>query len=160
MKPNNYTKIMLFAVAWLWPLLVIASSNTTPLLTVYSEEMPNPVTLDRKALLSLPQVSMEEQLHWHGKPVNIEGPLISSLMEHLDISGDNLVITGLDGYKTEISMTKAYEMEAILILNFGGSPINTRELGPLILLFPQHSEISQQQKMALTVWQVVSIGIK
>ncbi len=167
MRIKSYTRAVfscIFCLIWLWPLVVNASSDATPLLTVVASEMSHSansqVTLDRTALLALPQASMESQVPWHDESARFEGPLISSLMEHLDIRGDTLVVTGLDGYSTRISLVEAFETEAMLALRCNDKPIDVREFGPLILLYPQGHGLSSQQLLFRTVWQVAHITVE
>jgi len=165
MRTNCYTRAVfssILCLVWLWPLVV--NADTTSMLTVVASETSHSansqVTLDRTALLSLPQASMESKVPWHDESARFEGPLISSLMEHLDIRGDTLVVTGLDGYSTRIPLVEAFETKAMLALRCNGRPIDVREFGPLILLYPQGHGLSSQQLLFRTVWQVTHITVE
>ena len=160
MPNNNCTRIILLALAWLWPLVVTASSGTAPLLTVQNGPGSAQLTLDRQVLLTLPQASMKTRVPWHDEPVRFEGPLLSSLIEHLQIRGDTLVVTGLDGYSTRVSLAESDAMRAMLAHRGNGKPLNVREFGPLLLLYPEGHGLSSQQRLFRTVWQVTRIDVE
>ncbi|WP_254277121.1 molybdopterin-dependent oxidoreductase [Halomonas sp. 3H] len=160
MPTKSCTRIILLALAWLLPLVATASSGTAPLLTVQIGPGTPSLTLDRQTLLTLPQASMETRVPWHDEPARFEGPLLSSLIEHLEIRGDTLVVTGLDGYSTRLSLAESDAMGAMLAHRCNGKPLNVREFGPLLLLYPEGHGLSSQQRLFRTVWQVTHIDVE
>lgn len=118
------------------------------------------MTLDRTSLLALPQSSMETRVPWHDGPARFEGPLLSRLMESLGVHGETLIVTGLDGYSIRIPLAEAYKMDAMMAHSCNGKSLSIRELGPLILLYPQGDGFSSQQRLFRTVWQVSHITVE
>lgn len=160
MPPKCYTRILIFSLLWLWSLTLSASPDAIPLLTVQIGPGSAELTLDRQALLSLPQNRLETQVPWHDEPAHFEGPLLSSLIEHLGIRGETLIVTGLDGYSTRVSLAESDVMGAMLAHRCNGTPLDIREFGPLLLLYPEGHGLSSQQRMFRTVWQVTHINVQ
>ncbi|WP_373190934.1 molybdopterin-dependent oxidoreductase [Halomonas sp.] len=118
------------------------------------------MTLDRQSLLTLPQASMETRVPWHDQPAKFEGPLLNTLVKHLGVRGETLVITGLDGYSTRISLDESTAMNAMLAHRCNGKALGIRDLGPLLLLLPEGYGLSTQQRLFRTVWQVTHIVVE
>lgn len=116
---------------------------------------------DREMLQSLPQHTVKTSTPWTEGASHYSGPLMRTLLEHLDAEGESVHVLALNGYEANIPVSDFYDYDVILTLERDQTAIPIREYGPLWVLYPfdQNEELLSEKIRFRAVWQVMHINV-
>ncbi|MEC9482245.1 MAG: molybdopterin-dependent oxidoreductase [Halomonas sp.] len=99
---------------------------------------------------------------WTQGVSRFEGPLARDLLDAVGAQGDDLTVTGLDGYVAEVPASDFRKHDVILALKRDGERIPIRERGPIFVLYPfdQKPELVTERIRFRSLWQVASILVE
>ncbi|MET0508638.1 MAG: molybdopterin-dependent oxidoreductase [Burkholderiaceae bacterium] len=124
--------------------------------------------LDAGALQGLPSVTIKPTLEYDSKPHQLEGPLLSSVLDAAGAPRGNTVQLGLravDGYNVTLSLSDAAAYRMIVAIRIDGKPMALGGLGPQWAVYDADSlaafkDKPVNQRFALCPWGLYHIDVK
>ncbi|THF50747.1 hypothetical protein FB480_102307 [Agrobacterium vitis] len=141
-------------------------AETKPILSINGLISKNAVDgtakFDRESLEALGMVSFETSCPWYTGKVKFEGPLMSSVLDHVGATGKLLDVQALNDYTTEIPMEDFTRFRVILAMKRNGEYMPVRDKGPLFIVYPYDSdpELQSQLYYKRSAWQVAKMTVK
>lgn len=118
------------------------------------------VTLTRRDLSSLPQVSFQTRTFWTDGTHAFTGPSLETIAALGPGPAASVKVIGLDGYTSELSAKEWVQYGALLAVWFDGQYMRIRDLGPFWLMFPADSNpalLYTQDIQEKLTWHVARI---
>jgi hypothetical protein len=86
---------------------------------------------DFAALAAMPAVTIKPTLEYDGKPHELRGPLLSTVLQAAGATGSKLAMRAVDGYAPVISAADAQKYRFIVATHLDGQTMPLGGLGPL-----------------------------
>lgn len=117
---------------------------------------------DREMMEALGQASFSTSTPWYNRPHRFEGVPLAKLLDTVGGSGDQLIVTALNDYVTEIPVSDARKFGVILALKRDGQYMPVSDKGPIFIIYPfdSSSELKAQTYYKRSAWQVSRIEVK
>lgn len=117
---------------------------------------------DRPLLETLPQTEFATWTPWTGQEsVRFSGVLVSDLMERLCASGQRVIASALNDYRTEIPLSDLDRYDVLVALLRNGEAMPVRDKGPLWIIYrfaPGESLPSEIERRM--VWQLKELTVQ
>lgn len=117
---------------------------------------------DMAMLQALTQHSFKTATPWTEGISRYSGPLMRTLLEHIEAQGDTIHVSALNGFEADIPRRDFTDYDVILALKRDGETIPIREYGPLWILYPfdQDAALLSEKMRVRAVWQVMGIDVR
>lgn len=111
---------------------------------------------DLAMLQALPQYSVTTQNPWIQGTHTYTGFSAMDLLNRLNNKGTILQTIALNKYMTEIPIEDFAENKVILATHIDGKPMNIRQLGPIMVIYPFDSNENFKSEIfySRSIWQV------
>jgi len=93
------------------------------------------VRLDRQMLTDIGIVESTTATPWAKKEENYTGPLLRQVLEYVGARGAIMRVQWRNKH-TVLPISDAYNYSLLLAMDVNGKPVDSREKGPLFLLYP------------------------
>lgn len=129
-----------------WPVLDLGIQPEIPKaqwVLAVTGEVGNPVVLDWKAFMGLPQVSDVSDFHcvttWSRMDNHWEGVRFKTLAGLAEIlpTATHVFVTGYDGYSTNLEVEEAMDDDVLLVHRWEGRDIPREHGGPVRMIVPK-----------------------
>ncbi|SBS29837.1 Oxidoreductase molybdopterin binding domain protein [Marinomonas spartinae] len=94
------------------------------------------VRLDRQMLSDIGIVESTTSTPWAKKEENYTGPLLRQVLEYVGAKGSTMRVQWRKKHSTILPISDAYNYSLLLAMDMNGKPVDSREKGPLFLLYP------------------------
>ena len=123
---------------------------------------------DATMLERLPAVTIRPTLEYDGKPHQLSGPLLDTLLRATGVAADAkaaLTLRGIDGYTVALSLADAQRYRMIVASTLDGAPMSLGGLGPLWAVYdadrlPDFRDKPLKERYALSPWGLYFIDVK
>lgn len=117
---------------------------------------------DRAMIDALPSGKIVTSNHVLDKPATYTGPVLSTLLKQLGAKGNSVLVTALDDYTAELSMTDIEKYGVILATHENGKVMTIDTRGPFFVVFPfdQYKKLKQDLYYNMSVWQINAIEVE
>lgn len=117
---------------------------------------------DMAMLQALPQYSFKTTTPWTEGVSRYSGPLMRTLLEHVEAQGDTVHVSALNGFEADLPLSDFTDYDVILALKRDAKAIPIREYGPSWILYPfdQDAALLSEKMRVRAVWQVMSIDVR
>lgn len=117
---------------------------------------------DKAMLEALQQRTTETATPWHEGVVKFEGPLGRALLDAVGAKGENMEVTAINDYASNVPVADFYDHEVILALKADGKYMRVRDKGPLFIIYPfdENPDLKSEVIHNRSVWQIKSIDIQ
>lgn len=136
-----------------------AGQSDDILLTVINGDTETALT--DAALMELPQVSFQTSTIWTASEQTFSGPSLHSVLDLVGAGPGPVRLTAVNDYAITIPR-KDIEGSAPIVANrINSAAFNTRQKGPLWLVYPYDSDIRYQTEeiFAFSIWQLTQIEV-
>lgn len=118
------------------------------------------VELTRAELEAMPQVEFETTTNWTEGSARYTGPRLSEVLALAGLSNVPVEATAANDYKVIVTPDLIGPDYPIIALKINGEPFDTRQLGPLWVIYPYDSstEFQSEKVFAASIWQLVSLA--
>lgn len=122
---------------------------------------PQGFDFDMAALAALPQHALRTRTPWHPGAPTFTGPLLRTVLAHVQAQGRTLLASALNDYRVEIPATDAQDWDVIIARLQDGRPMRVRERGPLFVIYPfdQDRALLDQRYINRSVWQLRRLDV-
>lgn len=136
------------------PILVISGR-----ISVHNEG--DTAVFDRSMLEALGVATIHTRTPWYDTVVSFQGVPMKLLMDRIGASGQELMVTALNDYTTQIPLADFDEYNVILALKRDGKYMEISDKGPLFIVYPFDSDRSLQQQVyySRSAWQVAQMQV-
>lgn len=119
------------------------------------------VALDRHALESMPQDGFNTTTLWTTGEQAFQGVRLTTMLRCLGVATGTVTLRASNAYLVDIPVASLREDGALIALRRNGTPMSTRDLGPLWLVFPYDGDPAFQTEMtyAQSVWHLDHIRV-
>jgi hypothetical protein len=110
-------------------------------------------------LEKLPRHTITTSTPWHDGVQMFEGVLLSDLLKHSGLKGQQLKVTALNNYQIEIPFADADLYRPVLAFKRNGQLMNVRDKGPLFVIYPYDEKpgLKTELYFSRSAWQVRTI---
>lgn len=125
-------------------------------------QAPQSMRFDMAMLNSLPQKSFVTKTPWYKVAIKFSGPLLSDVLQALNVKGENLTATALNDYKVSIPLADAIKHGAILAVRMDDKIFSVKDKGPVWFMYPfdAHPEINNTTYFSRAIWQLSAITVE
>jgi len=115
--------------------------------------------LGRAQLKALPQTTLSVTTPWTDGTVRFTGPKLIDVLNLAGADGKTLTAIAHNDYQTKIPVQDAVDYPVIIAMDKNGKPMNTRELGPLWIIYPwgDIQSLRNDKYYARSIWQLTTI---
>lgn len=119
------------------------------------------VALDRHALEALPQDGFNTTTMWTTGEQAFQGVRLTTMLRCLGVTAGTVTLRASNAYLIDIPVASLREDGALIALRRNGTPMSTRDLGPLWLVFPYDGDPAFQTETtyAQSVWHLDHIRV-
>jgi hypothetical protein len=143
------------ALLGMLPLPVLADE----VLLTLRNEAGETLALDRLALETLPQKTVETSTIWTEGVIAFRGPLLLDVLHRAGIDSGRVELRGLNDYRLEMEVSSFTQDWPIIATRREGQPFGVRDNGPLWVIYPFDlgGKLADERTYAASVWQLVTI---
>ena len=107
-------------------------------------------------LEALPQTVIRTETPWTEGVVEFEGPLLRTVLAHVDARGETLEAVALNDYSVDIPVQDTVDYPVILALKMNGNTLRVRNKGPLWVIYPwdDYRALRSESYYARAIWQL------
>jgi len=138
-----------------------STSPTGPVILTVIDSQGAEIALDLEMIEGLDQIVTVTETPWYDGAQEFSGPLISDLMAHLDLSGNELSFIAVNDYAASMPWSDIETYQVILATRHGGKEMSVRDKGPLFVIYPfdAHPELRNEVIFSRSVWQVKAVKV-
>lgn len=141
------------------PIYTLCAKEDNVLLKIQSNDKL--FLLTKKDFEEYKQYEIKQNTLWTNHLTTFKGPLLSDILNDLNIKSKTLTFVAANNYKITIDTSDFYTYKIILTTHIDGKELTVRTRGPLWLMYPwgENSTLKQQSYYEKAIWQLKEITV-
>lgn len=121
-----------------------------------------PMVFDQDRLAELGTVTITSYTQWTTGPQVFEGVPLKRLLQAVDASGTELVMTAYNDYRVTIPAADAATYGVLIAFRQNGARLTLRDKGPFWIVYPVDTEAATEHQTfrEKMIWQLAAIEVR